>query len=59
MPCISRWAPIELGERHRADVAAFGNGIGTDEELIGFAVNHPVCGCAADRFLVDGLAEVA
>ena len=59
MPCISRWAPIELTVGHRADVAAFGNGIRPDKELVGFAVNHSVCGCAADRFLVDGLAEVA
>ena len=59
MPSISRWAPIELGERHRADAPAFGNGIGTDKELVGLTVNHPVCGRSADRFLVDGLAEVA
>ena len=59
MPCISRRAPIELAIGHRTDVAATRNGIGTDKELVGFAVNHPVCGCAADRFLVDGLPQVA
>ena len=41
-----------------ADFAIFINGVGTDEELIGLAVDHAVGRSAANGFLTDDHVEV-
>ena len=44
-------------KRNRADLALGVDGVGADEELLGFAVNEAVGGSAADALGVDRLAQ--